>query len=256
MLDCAAFPEQRQSFIRQLLLTQGRVVCLQLAEQLHVSEHTIRRDLKELASNGLCRRVYGGAVSTMPSAESFNDRSEQHSTQKEAIAARCAQLVKDKSCIFIDSGTTNLALAKAIPQNFTLTVVTNSPIIAVELINNPACEVIMLAGKIVKKIGGTVGGLAQAQIKNIYIDQLFLGGCAMDIDAGLTVFDYEDAEFKKVLVKQSDEIIIGLTADKIPAIARYAVASCDEITSLVVENRLSASLISSFEQRDIKIELA
>ena len=192
----------------------------------------------------------------MPNAASFSDRTEQHSAQKGVIAARCAQFIKNESCIFIDSGTTNLALAKAIPQNLNLTVVTNSPIIAVELINNPACEVIMLAGKIVKKIGGTVGGLAQAQIKNIYIDQLFLGGCAMDIDAGLTVFDYEDAEFKRVLVKQSDEVIVGLTLDKIPAIARYTVASCDEITSLVVEKRLSANLISAFEQRDIKIELA
>lgn len=255
MLDYAAFPQQRQSFIRQLLQSQGRVVCVKLAEQLQVSEHTIRRDLKELAQEGICKRVYGGAVSIIPHSESFTQRTEHNRSEKDAIAARCAALIKNNGCIFIDASSTNLALAKALPDNLTLSVVTNSPLIAVELMKHSGCEVIILGGKIQSAIGGSLGITSQQQIKNIYFDQSFLGGCAMDPEAGLTVFDYEDAEFKKAVVKQSNEIIVGLTSDKIPGIARYCVASCDDITALVVENSLSNDLVAIFSEKEIKIEL-
>ena len=68
MLDYAAFPEQRQALIQQTLREQGRVVCAELARQLGVSEHTVRRDLHELSKEGLCKKVYGGAVLIVPDA--------------------------------------------------------------------------------------------------------------------------------------------------------------------------------------------
>lgn len=62
MLDYAAFPQQRQALICQILQENGRVVCAELAARLQVSEHTIRRDLHELSREGFCKKVYGGAV--------------------------------------------------------------------------------------------------------------------------------------------------------------------------------------------------
>ena len=61
MLDYAAFPQQRQALICQILQENGRVVCAELAARLQVSEHTIRRDLHELSREGFCKKVYGGA---------------------------------------------------------------------------------------------------------------------------------------------------------------------------------------------------
>ncbi len=78
MLDYAAFPEQRQELIRQILRDQGRVVCVDLAAQMQVSEHTIRRDLHELSKEGVCKKVYGGAVLQIPEAGSFQSRKEQN----------------------------------------------------------------------------------------------------------------------------------------------------------------------------------
>ena len=62
MLDYAAFPEQRRALIYQILQENGRVICSELANRLGVSEHTIRRDLHELSKDGVCKKVYGGAV--------------------------------------------------------------------------------------------------------------------------------------------------------------------------------------------------
>ena len=58
MLDYAAFPKQRQDLIRKILRDQGRVVCIELAQQMGVSEHTVRRDLHELSKEGVCKKVY------------------------------------------------------------------------------------------------------------------------------------------------------------------------------------------------------
>ena len=66
MLDYAAFPDQRQALIYQILQENGRVICTELAARLGVSEHTIRRDLHELCKEGVCKKVYGGAVISLP----------------------------------------------------------------------------------------------------------------------------------------------------------------------------------------------
>jgi DeoR/GlpR family transcriptional regulator of sugar metabolism len=160
MLDYAAFPEQRQDLIRQILQQNGRVVCTELAAQMKVSEHTIRRDLHELSKEGICKKVYGGAVLQLADAGTFLSREQQNHAKKDMIAQKAATLIKAGSCIFMDTGTTNLALAKALPAELALTVVTNSPAIAAELLRHPLCEVIITGGQIQRTSGGTVGSTA------------------------------------------------------------------------------------------------
>ena len=101
------------------------MVCTELASQMNVSEHTIRRDLHELSKEGICKKVYGGAVLQLPDAGSFFSREQKISAEKNTIAQKAAALVMPGGCIFIDAGTTNLALAKALPADLRVTVVTN-----------------------------------------------------------------------------------------------------------------------------------
>lgn len=253
MLDYAAFPQQRQALIREILQQNGRVVCADLARQMAVSEHTIRRDLHELSKEGLCKKVYGGAVLPLPDAGSFTHRKEQDYAVKALIAQRCASLINSNSCIFIDAGTTNLALARALPADLALTVVTNAPDIAAVLLAHPRAEVIMLGGQMQKSTGGCVGQSAIQQVRGMLFDQAFIGGCAMSPEAGLTGFDYADCEFKKVAIEQSNQVIVGLTAEKIPAVARFKIAECHALSLLVVEKKLDKALLSAFEAEDLTL---
>lgn len=253
MLDYAVFPDQRQALIRQTLQEQGRVVCAELSAQLGVSEHTIRRDLHELCKEGVCKKVYGGAIATLPEAGNYVERKAKKTDVKSAIAQKCAQLIKPNSCVFIDSGTTNLAIAEALADTLTVTVVTNSPEIATVLLKKPLCEVIMLGGGVQRASGGCVGGPALAQLNGILFDQGFIGGCAMAPESGLTGFDYADCEFKKAVTRQCSEIIVGLTANKIPAVARYIVAESRQIDVLVIEESVSKQYADAFREYDIQI---
>lgn len=253
MLDYAAFPQQRQALIRQILQQNGRVVCTDLARQLAVSEHTIRRDLHELSKEGVCKKVYGGAVLPLQEADSFVSRKEHNHAAKALIAQQCASLVTANSLIFIDAGTTNLALAQALSPEMSLTVVTSAPDIAAQLIAHPLADVILLGGQLNKSTGGVVGQTAVNQMQGMLFDQAFIGGCAMSPEAGLTGFHYADCEFKKVAIAQSNQVIVGLTADKIPAVARFSVARCSEISTLVVEQKLDKPLLEAFKAEEITL---
>ncbi|MCL8281984.1 DeoR/GlpR family DNA-binding transcription regulator, partial [Pseudomonas aeruginosa] len=125
----------------------GRVVCAELAARLQVSEHTIRRDLHELSREGFCKKVYGGAVLSLPEAGDYSQRKDKNRAIKLRIAQQCARLVKPGGTIFIDTGTTNLAMAEALPAELALTVVTNSPEIAAVLVKKPLYDVVMLGGQ-------------------------------------------------------------------------------------------------------------
>ncbi len=253
MLDYAAFPEQRQDLIRQILQENGRVVCAELATRMQVSEHTIRRDLQELSKEGICKKVYGGAVLQLADAGNFHSREQKNHAKKATIAQKAATLIKAGSCIFIDTGTTNLALAKALPPDLAITVVTNSPAIAAELLHHPLCEVIITGGQIQRTSGGAVGATAASQIQGMIFDQAFIGGCAMDPGMGLTGFDFADCEFKKVVIAQSSQTIVALTTDKIPGVARFVVAKSRDIDVLVVEAGLDNEAMAALAEQDVRV---
>jgi len=253
LLDYDVFPEQRQALIHQTLEEKGRVVCVDLAKQLGVSEHTIRRDLQELARRGLCKKVYGGAVSPPQEATNFLARSGHKLTEKNALARKCVQLIKEKSCVFLDTGTTHLAIAQALPDDITLTIVTNSPLIAAELIRVRQCEVILLGGKLNKEVGGILGSEPINQLRDIEFDLAFVGACAFDPQTGLTGFDYDDACFKKEIVKKGCQTVLALTAEKITSVARYKIAAPEDIDYIVVS---SDADITPLAPLSLQIEIA
>lgn len=253
MIDYNAFPEQRQSLIRQLLTEKGRVVSADLIKLLGVSEHTIRRDLQKLARDGVCKRVYGGAVSHLKQSATFETRVNQCIDEKSSVAIKCAKLIKNNSCIFIDTGSTYLAMASYIPQNLTLTIVTNSPQIASVLSSRTNGELIILGGKVNPLTGGTMGADTVNQIRNMVFDQTFIGVCGLDPHAGLSAVYYDDACFKKEVIRQSNEVIAAVIADKMLQVARYKVATCEDIDIIIASRD---SKIEGFEDFNLKIEIA
>ncbi|XVN19929.1 DeoR family transcriptional regulator [Pseudomonas corrugata] len=111
------FPGERQQLISERLARYGRVIAADLASELNVSEHSIRRDLGALAAAGLCKRVYGGAI-LLPAAERpIGVRVRQDAGRKDCLGQTAVSLLSAGQHVFIDAGSTNLAIACAIdPQ--------------------------------------------------------------------------------------------------------------------------------------------
>lgn len=240
MLDYGSFPEQRQALICQLLQQQGRVQSVPLAQQLQVSEHTIRRDLQELSARGLCKKVYGGAVALAPPAADLAERGRQLSVEQQRLAQAAVGLLSPGSLVFIDAGSTHLALAAAIPADLSLTVVTHSPAVALTLLAKPALEVILLGGRLQARSGACLCAGALQQLQGLHFDQSFIGVCALDPDSGISASNYEDALFKRAAIRQSDRVSVLVGAAKVPTLAAFAVAPLKDISQIFLSRDLGA----------------
>jgi len=223
---------ERQALIGERLARDGRVIAADIAVELAVSEDTIRRDLRDMARAGLCRRVYGGALPAAPASAPLAERAD--TPEKARLAAKAVELVIPGSVVFIDAGSTNAAIARALPHDLGVTIVTNAPTIAVSLLGHKRAEVILVGGRLDKEKGAVLGARALSEIARLRPDLAFLGACGVDAAAGVTAFSFEEAEIKRALAEASRSVAVAATADKLGTAAPFAVLDAERLTHLVV----------------------
>lgn len=250
-----AFPGERQRLITEQLARRGRVIAADLAAEFNVSEHSIRRDLGALAAAGLCKRVYGGAIS-LASDGPLTARIEHEPSRKRSLGLAAAGLISAGQHVFIDGGSTNLAIAQAIDPKMALTVTTNAPLMAVELMKLPLVEVIVLGGRVSPVAGSTYGFTTIGQLSHFNFDLCFLGACALDALKGVTAFDLDAAEFKRAVVARSGQVVVAVINEKLASIAHYQVAPCEEVGALVVEHDAPADRLDLFRGKVAQVVVA
>jgi DeoR/GlpR family transcriptional regulator of sugar metabolism len=240
-------PDERAKLILDRLRTRGRVLAADLALELNTSEHTVRRHLRDLADAGHCKRVYGGALLISPASEGGSIRLRQDTNRKARLAAAAASIVRAGQIILLDAGSTNVAIAAALPENADLTVVTNSADACSRLMDRAGLNVILIGGRMSARGPGTVGATALLQVQQIRADLCFLGACAIDPTEGVAAFDAEDAELKRAMIKASGQVAIAMTSEKLITAAPYFVAPASDIEHLIVESDVSAERLAAFK---------
>jgi DeoR/GlpR family transcriptional regulator of sugar metabolism len=244
--------QERHNIIRLRLAADGKVLAGQLAEEFRISEDTVRRDLRDLAGQGLCKRVYGGAILRAEDTAPIQTRQGQDSAEKRKIAKAAAGLVAGGQVVFIDAGSTNLLVAQALPRDIDLTVVTNAPLVANALSEHPRARILLLGGLIDQKRGAALGGVTLAAIAEVFADIFFIGTCACDPQSGLTAFDVGEAEVKRSMVAQSARLCVVATAEKLGTRAPYRVAEAAGITDLVTSDLASSQMVETFRQLGVR----
>ena len=223
-------------------LAQGQpAVAKDLADEFGVSEDAIRRDLRALAAEGLCRRVYGGALPISPATAPMAARMDEARERKQALALAAATTIRRGEFVFLDSGSTNLALARNLPEDFDLTIATNSIDIAGVAAVRPDLRLVLVGGHVDPLVGGAVDADAIQFVSRMNIDRCFVGACAVSPDGGLSAFHSTDASFKRALVAASRENLVLVTSDKLNERAPYRVAQVEQIACYVVEAAASAA---------------
>src|ERR1700678_1943060 len=204
----------RKNEIETRLLRGLPVNATALAKEFLVSEDAIRRDLRALAAEGKCKRVYGGGLPISPEGVPFEHRLLIDSKEKRALALAALTLVSEASTVFLDSGSTNLALARELPPDRSLRSATNSIQIQNSLLDRKNFRVIVLGGEIERETGAAIGLSAIREAERLSFDLCFLGACAVSVSLGIGAFQMADAEFKRTLIARSDRIAALVTMDK------------------------------------------
>lgn len=251
-----ALPEERQREILWRLNSQGRVVAAELAAAFAISEDSIRRDLRELAARGLCRRVYGGALPVGQELPPVSLRRGLQVETKLRLASKAASLVRSGQTLLIDAGSTNSAIADALPDRMSLTIVTTSPDIAQRLMDRQGFEILMIGGRIDKRAGSAVGAQAALEIRRVRADLCFPGACAIDPDTGIWDVDSEEALIKRAMIESSGETAVVVTTDKFGAVAAHHVVTIDQIDHLIAEHDIDAAVQAAFEAKSVSVHLA
>jgi DeoR/GlpR family transcriptional regulator of sugar metabolism len=227
----------RKTLLLDRLGRDGRLVAADLAAELGTSEDTIRRDLRDLASEGLLVRVHGGALPASPTHVSLAVRRGMHAGEKERLGRAGAALVRDGQIVIIDGGTTHLALVAALPKSLRATVVTHSPGIAAALEHHDRIEVILIGGRIFRHSMVALGAETQSGYMRVRADLCFLGVTGLHAETGLTTGDAEEARLKATMVDVAAETVVLATADKLGVTSPWQVAMLPRLGRLVAAGK-------------------
>jgi len=244
---------QRKAHILSTLRQHGQAIARDMAEEMQVSEDTIRRDMRDLAAAGLLKRVHGGALPISPDLPDFTTRRDLSSEVKAALGARAASLVKPGQMVFLDGGTTTAEIARHLPKDVPLTIVTHSPTIASEFEHHRHVEVILIGGRIYKHSMVAVGAAAMKAIDDLRPDIFFLGVTAVHPAHGLSTGDFEEAAIKRHIAAASAETYVPVTAEKLDSVSPCRIMALDGISGLIVPGGVTAESLAPYREAGVMI---
>jgi DeoR/GlpR family transcriptional regulator of sugar metabolism len=247
---------QRKQHILGLLRQTGQVIAKELSLDLEISEDTIRRDLRELAAEGLLQRVHGGALPASPAMGDLSVRSTVAAEEKRMIGRAAAGMVHAGQVVILDGGTTAVQIARHLSPALKATVVTHSPTIASELGSHPLIEVILIGGRLFKHSMVAVGAPAIEAIGRIRADTYFMGVTGIHPEFGLTTGDFEEAHVKRALSSSAAETIVLASPEKLNAVSPYLIAPIGEIAGMIVAASTKRKILVPFERAGVSITKA
>ena len=252
-----ALPDERQQLILDRLSRRGRVLAGDLAREFRTSEDTIRRDLREMAAAGQCRRVYGGALPLSPASGSLAARRTRSAgAQGRARPRRGGAGAPRPGRVHRRRFDQRRDRARACRPDSAAIIATNAPDIAADLVGRPGVELIVIGGRVDPRSGAALGARALRDADELRVDLAFLGACAVDGEAGVAAFDAEEAEFKRLIAERAKAVAAAVTTDKLGTAAPFAVAPASRLTHLVVEADAPESALAPLRRAGVCVHRA
>ncbi|HEY4011052.1 MAG TPA: DeoR/GlpR family DNA-binding transcription regulator [Acidobacteriaceae bacterium] len=252
--------ETRYQAILNVLHKTGSVSVDALSEQLHVTVVTIRRDLDAMERKGLLHRTHGGAVPIQPlfyepfrRDRSFLMQVERQADQKRRIGYAAAALIEPDETIAVTPGTTAIAVVRALPMNYNLTVVTNTANVVMELAKRKDIKVFVTGGTLHGEWFSLVGPHAVRSLDNILIHTLFIGADGLDADWGATSFDQDEAELCRTMFEHARRNIAVVDHSKLRKVANWRICQSRSLHTIVTDTDATDAMIAPFRNMGIQI---
>lgn len=254
MTESTGLAAERAEKIVQILRERHVARVDELSRALGVSPATVRRDLEELDHQGQLRRVHGGAVLLEGSLNErgFEDKAAQSEREKQRIAAAALEFVQPDASIFLDGGSTVLALARLVIALPRVTVVTNSLRVA-SMLAASGPRTILTGGEL-RRISQTfVGTLSQPLIDQLHVDVAFMGTIGLSVAEGLTTTDPGEAQTKALVVSRARQVILLADSTKLGKVAFVKFASLEDVDTVVTDRRAPAAELARLRKRSVKV---
>ena len=218
-----------------------------------VSLMTIHRDLDALTEEGHVVKFRGGAKSVRHAGDpEFNVRVGENNAGKYTIAQKAMALLQPHSSVFLDASTTNLMLAKSLPD-INLNIITTGPSIALELcrLHNPV--VTLCCGTINRKNLALYGQNTLEMLDRINIDMAFIGVSGCSVDAGFTCGTEGDMLVKRMVIQKARTSVVMCTQDKMKCLMPYTFATMSDVDYLISDGPMSEAFCKAADEAGMKI---
>lgn len=244
----------RQERMKQYI-EQENVVTIKALQQMfpEVSLMTIHRDLDVLVEQGAVVKFRGGARSVRYASDpEFNVRMRENNMGKIHIAQKALELIQPNTAIFLDASTTNLALAKILPD-IHLNIITTGPSIALELcrLHNPVVTV--CCGTINRKNLALSGQNTLEMLDKINIDMAFIGVSGCSVEAGFTCGTESDMLVKRKMIQKARTSVVMCSKEKFSCLMPYTFASLDEVDCMITDGPLPEAFRQAARKVNMKI---
>lgn len=225
-----------------------------LAERVGVSASTVRRDLATLQGEGRIARTYGGAlVRDVFHERSFGESAQLFAAAKAGIASAAAGLVPAEASVFVDAGTTCLALARVLADRGPLTVATRGLEAALLLARAPEVRVIMVGGQVQPLSHGVAGALSEVALGRLAFDVAFLGADTLHPDRGLGEPTVEETYVKELVAGRSGRVVVLADSSKfVPANAPAWTQLAGE-WSVLTDDGVDPATVAAFGRRGVSV---
>ena len=247
-----------------LLASTKRLSVADVAQDLGVSESTVRRDFVEMERAQLARRTHGGivAVDVAYSLATVPRSSDEGSAQRERVADRAAEMVESGQIIGFNGGRSTTATARravARPDLDSrdgspgLTVVCAALNIASEAVLRPSVRTVVLGGVAEPYSFELTGPLATATMRDLWLDTMFVGTVGLDLHAGLTCNSDAEAGVTRIMIGHSRRVVGLATSDKIGHRALAGICPVSVLTDLVIAGPVPDALRAHLEETSVRL---
>lgn len=233
----------------------------EIAEMLHVSDMTVRRDLNELERQGIIRRTHGGATLLDPSSSVrdpyiLGEQTAKNVREKSMIGIKAASLVRPDETILLDSGSTTPFVARHIDKDLPLTVLCYTFTNALEFYPRKNANLILLGGFFHRDSNIFHSVENRALISNIRADKAFISTGGLDPKLGLTTYFYYEADIKREMIRSARQIILVTDSTKFGKISVTHFAGLDEVDTVITDEGISDEYREILADRGIELLIA
>lgn len=245
---------ERHRFILDHLREHSSVEVSFLADQLSVSEVTVRKDLEKLEQDRVLVRSHGGAVLSedLLAEPSFVEKEDQLADEKQAIAQAAFDLVADDTTIALSTGTTVGRLARKLLERRGLTVVTNALNVANTFVGSDF-EIFLTGGSLRKNTFGLVGEAAEHGLEPVTYEYAFIGTNGISVENGLTTPSMEEARVVRAMMNNARHVVLLADHTKFDHIGFYRICPAERVHTIITDAGAPAEQLDRLRAAGIEV---
>ena len=251
---------ERRMALAEVLKQNPVLTVDEVAERFGISTQTARRDLDELARQGLIRRTHGGAVARdqdpLSRERAFIARERERAVQKKAIAEVALSLVEPASTVIMDASTSVIFLARALPHDIALNVTVNALPIALELSERPNVTITTIGGELRRTSLSATGVAAEAALRRLFADCAFISVRGLSMQRGLTEASTSESALKEVMIGNAKRVVALVDSSKLGRTAFSFFAPVTALDVLITDDGADPRILAQLRESGLQVHVA